>query len=97
MNLDLTPEQEMLREMVRGVCSSYSPLETVREMVEGSDELRATSPGVEVRGVVDAAGAPFSGGLPWPTAGAGVSWEQYVQDKWTNAFLATWSARVDDS
>ena len=32
MNLDLTPEQEMLREMVRGVCSSYSPLETVRAL-----------------------------------------------------------------
>ncbi len=30
MDLEFTEEQEMLREMVRGVCSSYSPLETVR-------------------------------------------------------------------
>lgn len=30
MDLDLTEEQEMLREMVRGVCSTYSSLETVR-------------------------------------------------------------------
>ncbi len=32
MDLDLTPEQEMLREMVRGVCSSYASLETVRAL-----------------------------------------------------------------
>ena len=32
MDLDLTSEQEMLREMVRGVCSSYAPLETVRAL-----------------------------------------------------------------
>jgi alkylation response protein AidB-like acyl-CoA dehydrogenase len=32
MNLDLSPEQEMLREMVRGVCSTYAPLETVRAL-----------------------------------------------------------------
>jgi alkylation response protein AidB-like acyl-CoA dehydrogenase len=32
MDLDLSPEQEMLREMVRGVCASYSPVETVRAM-----------------------------------------------------------------
>ena len=32
MDLDLTEEQEMLREMVRGVCSSYATLETVREL-----------------------------------------------------------------
>ncbi len=32
MNLDLSPEQEMLREMVRGVCSTYASLETVRAM-----------------------------------------------------------------
>ena len=30
MDLDRTEEQEMLREMVRGVCSSYAPLDTVR-------------------------------------------------------------------
>ena len=32
MDLDLNEEQEMLREMVRGVCSSYANLETVREL-----------------------------------------------------------------
>jgi alkylation response protein AidB-like acyl-CoA dehydrogenase len=30
MDLEFTEEQEMLRDMVRGVCSSYAPLETVR-------------------------------------------------------------------
>ena len=30
MDLDLSPEQEMLREMARGVCSSYSPLEGLK-------------------------------------------------------------------
>lgn len=32
MDLDLTAEQEMLGEMVRGVCSSYASLETVRAL-----------------------------------------------------------------
>ena len=32
MDLDLTPEQEMLGEMVRGVCSSYASFETVRAL-----------------------------------------------------------------
>ncbi|HUI47235.1 MAG TPA: acyl-CoA dehydrogenase family protein [Acidimicrobiia bacterium] len=32
MDLDLTEEQEMLREMVHGVCTSYADLETVREL-----------------------------------------------------------------
>src|SRR4051794_41970031 len=32
MELDFSPEQEMLREMVRGVCSTYAPLETVRAL-----------------------------------------------------------------
>lgn len=32
MDLDRTEEQEMLREMVRGVCSTYAPLETVRAL-----------------------------------------------------------------
>ena len=32
MDLDFTEEQEMLREMVRGVCASSSPLETVRAL-----------------------------------------------------------------
>ena len=32
MDLDLTPEQEMLGEMVRGVCSSFASLDTVRAL-----------------------------------------------------------------
>lgn len=32
MDLDRTEEQEMLAEMVRGVCSSYAPLDTVRAL-----------------------------------------------------------------
>lgn len=32
MNLDFTEEQQVLRDMVRGVCQEYCPLETVREM-----------------------------------------------------------------
>jgi alkylation response protein AidB-like acyl-CoA dehydrogenase len=32
MDLDFTEEQEMLREMVRGVCAEFSPLDTVRAM-----------------------------------------------------------------
>ena len=32
MDLDFTEEHEMLREMVRGVCAEYSPLEVVREL-----------------------------------------------------------------
>jgi len=32
MDLDFSEEQEMLREMVRGVCNEYSPIEVVREL-----------------------------------------------------------------
>ena len=32
MDLDFTEEQAMLREMVRGVCTSYAPLDTVRAL-----------------------------------------------------------------
>jgi alkylation response protein AidB-like acyl-CoA dehydrogenase len=32
MDLDFTPEQDMLREMVRGVCATYASLETVRAL-----------------------------------------------------------------
>jgi alkylation response protein AidB-like acyl-CoA dehydrogenase len=32
MDLDFSEEQEMLREMVRGVCAEYSPIEVVREL-----------------------------------------------------------------
>jgi len=43
MDLDFTEEHEMLREMVRGVCAEYSPLEVVRALEDDakgySDEL----------------------------------------------------------
>jgi alkylation response protein AidB-like acyl-CoA dehydrogenase len=32
MDLDLTEEQDMLREMVRGVCAAYAPTPTIREI-----------------------------------------------------------------
>ncbi|MCE2392267.1 MAG: acyl-CoA/acyl-ACP dehydrogenase [Proteobacteria bacterium] len=32
MDLDFSEEQDMLREMVRGVCNEYAPIETVREL-----------------------------------------------------------------
>ncbi len=32
MDLDLTEEQEILREMVRGVCAEYAPVDKVREL-----------------------------------------------------------------
>jgi len=32
LDLELSPEQEMLRETVRGLCESYSPLSVVREL-----------------------------------------------------------------
>ena len=32
MNLDFSEEQEMLREMVRGMCSEYASVEVVRAM-----------------------------------------------------------------
>ena len=32
MDLDFSEEQEMLREMVRGVCAEYSPIDVVREL-----------------------------------------------------------------
>ena len=36
MELDFTAEQDMLREMVRGLCASASSLETVRELEDDS-------------------------------------------------------------
>ena len=32
MDLDFSEEQDMLREMVRGVCADFAPLDVVREM-----------------------------------------------------------------
>ena len=37
MDLSFTEEQDMLREMVRGVCSSYAPLDAVRAMEDDPD------------------------------------------------------------
>ena len=34
MDLDFSEEQEMLREMVRGMCAEYSSVDTVRELEE---------------------------------------------------------------
>ena len=39
MDLDFTDEQEMLREMVRGVCADYAPLDVVRELEDDPDRL----------------------------------------------------------
>jgi len=32
MNLDFSEEQEMLRDMVRGMCAEYSPVDVVRKL-----------------------------------------------------------------
>ena len=37
LNLDFSEEQDMLRDMVRGVCAQLSPLEKVREMEDDPD------------------------------------------------------------
>lgn len=39
LNLDFTQEQEMLRDMVRGLCSELSPLERVRELEDDPDGI----------------------------------------------------------
>ena len=43
MDLEFTEEQEMLREMVRGVCSSYASLATVREVEDDRSDTRSSS------------------------------------------------------
>ena len=37
LNLDFTEEQDMLRDMVRGLCEQHAPLETVRELEDDPD------------------------------------------------------------
>ena len=37
LDLDFTEEQEMLRDMVRGVCAQLSPIDTVREFEDDAD------------------------------------------------------------
>ena len=39
LNLDFTQEQDMLREMVRGLCAEFSPLERVRELEDDPDGI----------------------------------------------------------
>ena len=39
LDLDFTPEQDMLREMVRGLCRELSPLERVRELEDHPDGI----------------------------------------------------------
>ena len=39
LDLDFTPEQDMLREMVRGLCGELSPLERVRELEDDPDGI----------------------------------------------------------
>ena len=39
LDLDFTEEQDMLRDMVRGVCSQHAPLTTVRELEDDPDGI----------------------------------------------------------
>jgi alkylation response protein AidB-like acyl-CoA dehydrogenase len=39
LNLDFSEEQDMLRDMVRGVCTQHSPLEKVRELEDDPDGI----------------------------------------------------------
>ena len=39
LDLDFTEEQEMLREMVRGLCAQFSPIDTVRELEDDPDGI----------------------------------------------------------
>lgn len=39
LNLDFTPEQDMLREAVRGLCGRLSPLERIRELEDDPDGI----------------------------------------------------------
>lgn len=39
LDLDFTEEQEMLRELVRGLCAQFSPIDTVRELEDDPDGI----------------------------------------------------------
>ena len=39
LDLDFTPEQDILRDMVRGLCAKFSPLERVRELEDDPDGI----------------------------------------------------------
>ena len=67
MDLDLTPEQEMLRETVRGVCEQHAPLTVVRELEDDPvgypEKLWAQLAGLDLGGLL----------LPDEHGGAGMS------------------------
>jgi alkylation response protein AidB-like acyl-CoA dehydrogenase len=67
MDLDLTPEQEMLRETVRGVCEQHAPLTVVRELEDDRvgypEKLWAQLAGLDLCGLL----------LPDEHGGAGMS------------------------
>ncbi|MGH9051296.1 MAG: acyl-CoA dehydrogenase family protein [Acidimicrobiia bacterium] len=67
MDLDLSPEQEMLREAVRGVCEQHAPLTVVRELEDDPigypDKLWAQLAGLDLCGLL----------LPDEHGGAGMS------------------------
>ena len=67
MDLDLTPEQEMLRETVRGVCEQHAPLTVVRELEDDPvgypEKLWAQLAGLDLCGLL----------LPDEHGGAGMS------------------------
>jgi hypothetical protein len=65
------------------------------------DRFRETmllaNPAMDVRGVLDAGGAPPTAALPWPASGPITSYTQYVGGRWTEAYQQAWNARVDAS
>jgi len=67
LDLDLTPEQEMLRETVRGVCEQHAPLTVVRELEDDPvgypEKLWAQLAGLDLCGLL----------LPDEHGGAGMS------------------------
>ncbi|MGH8986539.1 MAG: acyl-CoA dehydrogenase family protein [Acidimicrobiia bacterium] len=67
MDLDLSPEQEMLREAVRGVCEQHAPLTVVRELEDDPvgypEKLWAQLAGLDLCGLL----------LPDEHGGAGMS------------------------
>ena len=64
MDLDFTEEHEMLREMVRGVCAEYSPLDVVRALEdEPVGAPRGAGPHLDAPLAVDVVGVGRRDGL----------------------------------
>lgn len=67
------------------------------------DTMHAVNGRMEVRGVVDAAGSPFTAALPWPPISPDpdrpylVSYEDYMRYQWNEVYSTVWQARVDES